>query len=230
MNNIRRHFTITGGALLLATAFGGMPAWASDASDATELVDKSQKTIQDFTSNKDFPTLKSALNKAKGVLIFPQILKAGLVIGGSGGSGVLMVRDQNTGNWSGPAFYTMGTASVGLQAGASSAEVIMVVHSQKALDSLYTNKLKLGADASIAVGPKGVGTGASVTADFVVYSAVKGAFVGMSVDGSVLDVRDTLNLAYYGKPLTPVDILIKQVSSHPGANALQETMRNATKM
>jgi lipid-binding SYLF domain-containing protein len=143
---------------------------------------------------------------------------------------VLMVRDENTGNWTGPAFYTMGTASVGLQAGASSAEVVMVVHSQKALDSLYTNKLKLGADASIAVGPKGVGTGASVTADFVVYSAVKGAFVGMSVDGSVLDVRDTLNLAYYGKPVTPVDILVKQVSSHPGANAMQATMRNATKM
>jgi lipid-binding SYLF domain-containing protein len=230
MNKIRRHFTITGGAVVLAAAFGHMPARASDASDASALVEKAQSTITTFTTHKDFPTLQSALGKAKAVLIFPQILKAGFILGGSGGSGVLLVRDEKTGNWVGPAFYTMGSASLGFQAGASSAEVVMVVHSQKALDSLYTNKLKLGADASIAVGPKGVGTGASVTADFVVYSAVKGAFVGMSVDGSVLDVRDTLNLAYYGKPLTPVDILIKQVSSHPGANALQETMRNATKM
>lgn len=228
MNNIRRHFTMTGGALLLASAFGGMPAWASDASDASALVDKAQKTIHDFTSNKDFPTLKTALGKARGVLIFPQILKAGFVLGGSGGSGVLMVRDEKTGNWSGPAFYTMGSASLGFQAGASSAEVMMVVHSQKALDSLYTNKLKLGADASIAIGPKGVGTGASVTADFVVYSTVKGAFVGMAVDGSVLDVRDTLNYAYYGKSVTPVDILIKQVSSNAGASALQTAMKNAT--
>lgn len=229
MNKIRRHFTITGGAVVLAAAFGHMPARASDASDASALVEKAQSTINTFTTHKDFPTLQSALGKAKAVLIFPQILKAGFILGGSGGSGVLLVRDEKTGNWVGPAFYTMGSASLGFQAGASSAEVVMVVHSQKALDSLYSNKLKLGADASVAIGPKGVGTGASLTADFIAYSTVKGAFVGMAVDGSVLDVRNTLNAAYYGKPVTPTDILARQNVNNPASAGLQNALKSATK-
>ena len=229
MNKIRRHFTITGGAVVLAAAFGHMPARASDASDASALVEKAQSTINAFTTHKDFPTMQSALGKAKAVLIFPQILKAGFILGGSGGSGVLLVRDEKSGNWVGPAFYTMGSASLGFQAGASSAEVVMVVHSQKALDSLYSNKLKLGADASVAIGPKGVGTGASLTADFIAYSTVKGAFVGMAVDGSVLDVRDTLNAAYYGKPVTPTDILVRQNVNNPASAGLQNALKGATK-
>src|SRR5678815_3769350 len=133
-----------------------------------------------------------ALGKAKAVLIFPQILKAGFVLGGSGGTGVLLVRDAK-GDWTGPAFYTMGSASLGFQAGASSAEVVMIVNSQKALDSLYSNKVKLGGDASAAIGPKGVGTGTALNSDFIVYSTVKGAFAGLTVDGTVLDVRGALN-------------------------------------
>lgn len=229
MNKIRRQFSIRAGALVLAGAVGSMPAFASDAADASALVDKAQSTVSAFASNKDFPSLKPALAKAKAVLVFPQILKAGFILGGSGGSGVLLVHDEKTGNWVGPAFYTMGSASLGFQAGASSAEVLMVVHSQKALDSLYTNKLKLGADASVAIGPKGVGTGASITADFVAYSTVKGAFVGMAVDGSVLDVRDTLNSAYYGKPASPTDILLKQTVSNPASAGLQSALKNIVK-
>jgi lipid-binding SYLF domain-containing protein len=140
-----------------------------------------------------------------------------------------VVRDEKSGNWGNPAFYTMGTASLGLQAGVAAAEVVMVVHTQKALDSLYTNKIKLGADASVAVGPKGIGTGASVSADFVVYSQAKGAFAGLAVDGSVLDVRETLNTAYYGKPVTPLEILVKQEVSNPASAGLQAALARATK-
>src|SRR5574337_107860 len=123
----------------------------------------------------------------------PQVLKAGFVLGGSGGSGVLLVRDAKTGGWVGPAFYTMGSASLGFQAGAASAEMVMVINSQKAPNAIYTNKVKLGGDASVAVGPKGAGTGGSLTADFIVYAKAKGVFAGIAVDGSVLDVRQGLN-------------------------------------
>jgi lipid-binding SYLF domain-containing protein len=157
------------------------------------------------------------------------VLKAGFILGGSGGSGVLMVRDEKTGKWVGPAFYTVGTASLGLQAGASSAEVLMVINNQKSLDSLYTNKVKLGGDASVAVGPKGQGTGASVTADFVVYAKAKGAFAGVAFDGSVLDVRDKLNNAYYGKAVTPADILVKREASNPASAKLQEALAKTGK-
>lgn len=225
----RRTLTLASLSVAVAAAFSSLPARASDATDAQELVDKSRLTITSIGSDKDFDSFHAALGKAKAVLIFPNVLKAGFILGGSGGSGVLMVRDAKTGEWGGPAFYTMGSASIGFLAGASAAEVVMIVNSQKALDSLYTNKVKLGADASVAAGPKGVGTGASLTADFVVYSKVQGAYAGMSVDGSVLDVRESLNAAYYGKPITPVDILVKNAATNPTSASLKSTLKSNTK-
>ena len=230
MNMTRRSLTVAGVALAATVAMtASPPARASDASDAAELVAKAQATIGEFGRNKDFPTFSPALAKARGVLIFPQVLKAGFVLGGSGGSGVLLVRDAKTGKWVGPAFYTMGSASLGFQAGASAAEVVMIVNSQKALDSLYASKVKVGGDASVAVGPKGTGTGIALDSDFVAYSAVKGAFAGLAIDGSVLDARGGLNSAYYGKKkTTPIDILVKrQVANKPESAALQAAVKKA---
>jgi lipid-binding SYLF domain-containing protein len=228
MNMTRRSLALAGGALAAMVAgTASLPAQASDVSDAKELVAKAQATIEEFGRNKDFPTFSPALAKARGVLIFPQVLKAGFVFGGSGGSGVLLVRDAKKGKWIGPAFYTMGSASLGFQAGASAAEVVMIVNSQKALDSLYSSKVKVGGDASVAVGPKGTGAGIALDSDFVAYSTVKGAFAGLAIDGSVLDVRGALNSAYYGKKTTPVDILVKQAASKPESAALQAAVKKA---
>ena len=226
MNISRRSLALAGLGLALAAA-GSSPARASDASDAADLVREAQKTIADFGANKEFPTFSPALAKAKAVLIFPQVLKAGFILGGSGGNGVLLVRDAKSGGWVGPAFYTMGSASLGFQAGASSAEVVMIINSQKSLDSLYSNKVKLGGDASAAIGPKGVGTGTALNADFIVYSTVKGAFAGIAVDGSVLDVRQSLNNGFYGTKATPVEILVKQEHKKPEAAALQAAVKKA---
>lgn len=227
MNLTRRSLSLAGISLAILFATAALPARASDESDAADLVMKAQATITTFGASKEFPTFSPALAKAKGVLIFPQVLKAGFILGGSGGSGVLLVRDAKTGNWIGPAFYTMASASLGFQAGASAAEVVMIVNSQKALDSLYSNKVKLGGDASVALGPKGVGSGAALNADFIVYATVQGAFAGLSIDGSVLDVRGSLNSGYYGRKATPVEILIKQEVTKPEAAALQAAVKKA---
>jgi len=228
MNMTRRSLTVAGAALAVAVATIASPtARASDASDAKELVTKAQATIGDIGRNPDFPTFSPALAKARGVLIFPQVLKAGFVLGGSGGSGVLLVRDAKTGKWIGPAFYTMGSASLGFQAGASAAEVVMIVNSQKALDSLYASKVKVGGDASVAIGPKGTGAGIALDTDFVAYSTVKGAFAGLAIDGSVLDVRKGLNSAYYGKKVTPAEILVRQAATKPESAALQAAVKKA---
>lgn len=231
MNTTRRDFSFAVGTLAIAALFGSLPARAADdAADAKALVQKAQATVNAFAKNHDFSAeFGAALGKAKGVLIFPQILKAGFVLGGSGGSGVLMVRDEKTGSWSGPAFYTMGSASFGFQAGASSAEMVMLVHTQKALDSLHTSKVKLGGDASVAVWKKGMGTSAALSADFVAFSMVKGAFAGLAVDGSVIDVRDSLNAAYYGKPVTPLEILTKHEVSSPASAGLQAALKKTAK-
>ena len=205
------------------------PARAADRNDAEELVEKSRVTVQAMAAERDYIGMRQALAQARAVLVFPQVLRAGFILGGAGGSGVLLVRDTTTGAWTGPAFYTMGSASVGLQAGASAAETVMVIQSQKALDSLYTNKLKLGTDASAALGSRGAEKGSSLNADFVVYAKVRGAFAGVTLDGAVLDVRQTLNTAYYGQSATPLDILVRRSVEQPGAAGLRDALAEAAR-
>ena len=216
-------------AIALALCGANPAARASDKTEAAELVAQSRDTLRSLVNDRDFVSMKSALAQAKGVLIFPQVVKAGFILGGAGGTGVLLAREGGSSTWAGPAFYTMGSASLGLQAGAVSAEMVMLVNSQKALDSLRKNKVKLGADASVALGSMGVDKDKVLNTDFVVYSKVKGAFAGVAVDGSVLDVRESLNAAYYGKPATPDDIVFKRSVSNPDAVVLQNAVADAAK-
>jgi lipid-binding SYLF domain-containing protein len=167
--------------------------------------------------------------KAKAVLVYPQIIEGGFIIGGSGGTGVLLVRDEKSGNFSAPAFYSMGGISLGFLAGGQAAEVMLLINSQKALDSMLSTKVKLGGNASYAVGPKGAGQGSTLNADIISYSKAKGAYASMALDGQVIDVRESLNAAYYGKPASPVDILVKNSVSNPGAAPLQAALKSIAK-
>ena len=209
-------------ALLLGVA--APVVMAKDEEDGQAIVDKARITLGEFMKDKDYAWLNANLGKAKGVLIYPQVLKAGFILGGSGGTGVLLVKDSKTGEWSNPAFYTLGSVSFGLQIGGEAAEVILVVNSQKGVDSLLSNKFKLGADASIALGPVGGGAKAEF-ADFYSFAKSKGLYAGMSFTGSVIDVRGGLNKAYYGKETTPVDILVKGAVSNKGADALRAELK-----
>jgi lipid-binding SYLF domain-containing protein len=209
-------------AVLLGTT--APAAMAKDEEDGQAIVDKARVTLSEFMREKDFESFRTHIKKAKGVLIYPQVLKAGFVLGGSGGNGVLLVKDAK-GEWSNPAFYTMGAVSFGLQIGGEAAEVILLVNSQKGVDSLLASKVKLGGDASIALGPVGAGGKTDLTADFISYAKSKGLYAGMNLEGSVIDVREGLNKAYYGKPTTPVDILVKRDVSNKGADALLEELK-----
>ena len=229
MMSIHRRAFIGAAGLAGAACFAPLPAWASDKSDAEALVAKARAAVTALAGDSDFASMKSALGRAQAVLIFPQVIKVGLVLGGAGGSGVLLVRDAGTGAWSGPAFYTMASASLGLQAGASAAEMVMLVNSPKALEKLYSNSVKLGADASAALGSRGAEKGAVMNTDFVAYSKVKGAFAGVAVDGAVLDVRQTLNSAYYGQAVTPSDILVNRSVSSADAEGLRTALADAVR-
>ena len=147
MTTTRRTFTLLGAAVAIAAAFISVPARADDASDAKSTVDKATATVNSFAADKNFPTLHGLMKKAKGVLVYPLIVEGGFIIGGSGGTGVLLVRDEKTGKFGSPAFYGMGGVSLGFLAGGQAAETMLVVNTQKALDSLLSTKLKLGGDA-----------------------------------------------------------------------------------
>ncbi len=210
---------------------GGTSAKASgtDSIEAQGIVDKAKATFNDFVIDKNYSWLQENLKKAKGVLIYPQILKAGFFLGGSGGTGVLLVRDEKTGDWSQPAFYTLGSVTFGLQIGGEAAEVVMMVMSQKAIDSLFTTSVKLGGDTSAAAGPYGIGAKGDITADIISFAKSKGVYAGLNVEGSMLNVRDSLNKAYYGQAVSPVDIIVKKLVSQKGSEELRAVLKKAAK-
>jgi lipid-binding SYLF domain-containing protein len=197
---------------------------------ARGLVDKARIMVESFLADKDMAWLRDHMKDAKGLLIIPELLKGGFILGGSGGSAVFLVRDEKTGEWSEPAFYTMGSVTFGLQIGGEKAEVIMLVNSVKGIESLYSSSVKLGAGASIAAGPVGAGAGAkaNLSADFLTFARSKGAYVGLSLEGAVISIRDSWNKAYYGKEVRPTDILVKGTVSNKHSEGLKSVVNKAT--
>ncbi len=213
--------TITG--MMIVTTVPA--ASAADRDDAQAIVDKARITFNDFMRDEHYTWLHDNLKNARGLLIFPQVLKAGFIVGGSGGTGVLVVKDEKTCDWSNPAFYTIGSLTLGLQIGGESAEVIMMVMSQKAIDSLYASSFKLGGDTSVALGPVGIGAKSNITADFISFAKAKGAYAGVNLEGSVVDVRDGFNSAYYGKSVRPMDIIVEKDVDNTGSHELLATLK-----
>jgi len=215
--------------ILILGGCAGTQKTPGSSVDEQGTVDKSLVTFRNFMADKEMEWFQKNLKDAKALLIVPNLLKAGFVLGGSGGSGVLVARDANTGNWSQPAFYTLGSVTFGLQIGGESAEVIMLIRTQKALDALYTSEFKLGGDASVSAGPVGVGTKADVMADVVSVAKSKGLFAGLNLEGSRVKVSDDSNMDYYKQAASPVDIIVKKTVSNPGSASLLQELKKAAK-
>ncbi|SMC17186.1 Lipid-binding SYLF domain-containing protein [Desulfacinum hydrothermale DSM 13146] len=217
-------------ALALALALGAFaPATAEDSISKPEtLVEEARLTLQSLTSDPNFSWLTTHLKDAQGVLIIPQFLKGGFIIGGSGGSGVLLVRDRQSGQWSQPVFYTLGGLSIGLQMGGEAAQVILMVRTQRGVDALMTSGFKLGGDAAVAAGPIGMAmegaTPHNLSADFLSFAKAKGAYAGMSLEGAIVKVRNDWNEQYYGKPVSPTDIVVTKAVSNPHSAALRAVL------
>jgi len=217
-------------AIIVCTFIAGsaIPVTAADPTEQQGLVDKARVSFESLLKDKNLSWLKENLNQAKGLIIIPSLLKAGFFIGGSGGSGVLIVKDEKTGQWSQPAFYTLGAGSLGIQFGAESAEIIMMVRTRKAVDALFASSFKLGADTSVAIGPVGTGVKSNVLADILSFSRTKGAYAGVSLEGAVIKTKDKWNEAYYGKAVSPIDIIVKRSVSNPGSKALRTSVAKAS--
>lgn len=193
------------------------------------LVDQARITFKSFMIDKNMAWFREHMNKAKGFLIIPDLLQGAWFIGGSGGRGVLVVKNNTTGDWSQPAFYTIGSLSFGIQFGGEKSEIIMMVFTQKGLDRLYSSSFKFGGDATIAVGPVGGGAKADVMTDFVSFVRSKGAFAGISMEGAIVKVNQDWNQAYYGKSVSPLGIVEKNLVSNPGSAELRDTIKSAFK-
>ncbi len=218
-------------ALSLVFSLGHPRAFAADDGELKNLVDKSRMTLSGFMADSNMSWFRDHIKDAKGIFIVPQLLKAAFFFGGEGGSGVFLVRDDKTGTWSEPAFYTMGAGSFGFQFGAQASEIVLLVMSQRGVESLLSNTFKLGADVSVAVGPVGAGiegsTAMNLSADMVSFARSKGLFGGVSVEGAVIAIRDESNRRYYGKEARPVDILVKQTVMNPHSADLKAALTHA---
>lgn len=193
-----------------------------------KLVADAQTTLSDFMRDPDQTWIHDNIGRAKALLIVPQIVKAGFIFGGSGGQGVLVVRNGKS--WSGPAFYDLATASVGFQAGVEVSELVMVVMTEKGLNSLLSSSFKIGGDASVAAGPVGAGAKSTVTADLISFSRAKGVYGGVNLDGTVVYSNVRWNDAYYGKSgVLPPDILIRRTATSPKSAALLGDVGKATR-
>jgi lipid-binding SYLF domain-containing protein len=222
-----KFFFMAGLIVFLSKGIFCPPAFADYATEAEQLVVKAQLTLQNFASNPNMAAFLKLAKEAKGVFIAPQILKGAFVVGASGGSGVLLAREKTTGPWAGPAFYTIGEVSFGLQIGGEASEVILLAMTERGVTAFLGNSFKLGGTIGIAAGPMGAGASAAsanLSADILSFSLSKGLYGGISLDGAVVAVREGLNTGYYGKELSATDILIRRDVLNKKASKLIETV------
>jgi lipid-binding SYLF domain-containing protein len=193
---------------------------AQEYSKQQAMVETAKLTFQKFVSDPNVGWGPNQAKNVKGIMIVPHLLRGAFIFGGAGGSGVFLARDDKTGNWSDPAFYTMGSASFGLQIGGDASEMILLVMTRKGMETYLTTSFKLGGDVSVAAGPVGAGAKGQTslqTADILSYSLAKGVFAGLSVEGAVVKTSNKSNEAYYGKGIRPADILITRAAKNEGA-------------
>ncbi len=204
-------------------------ASADDYTDIQALVDQSTILMKSFGDDPEMTWFQHNIQYAKAVFIVPQMLKAGFFIGGSGGSGVLLSRDMKTNIWSYPVFYSMGAVSFGLQIGGEASEIVLMVMTDKGMDSMLSTSFKLGADVTVATGPLGQGAKAA-TADILAFARSKGAFLGVSIEGAIVNPRDKWNAAYYKQKVSPADIIIRNTTHNPQADALRTAVAEQSKL
>ncbi len=176
------------------------------------LIESSEDTLKILNQNSDIKHFEKYLSKSRAILIFPEVYEGGFIFGAKGGNGILLIKKGE--KFTGPFFYSLGGLSIGLQAGAKSARVVMTVMTHRGLKSILKERVKLGVDVDAVVVTGGVGYSAESTprlADVYSFSNNDGLFVGTSIEGSYLQPRNDLNKVIYKKNLSPDEIIKYQI-------------------
>jgi SH3 domain-containing YSC84-like protein 1 len=228
VQRVIRYFTVVAVIGLLIACSRSEPARSPSGSDSPQqaIVESAAAALGSMRANGRFHALDGYLASAHGVMIFPRLVKAGLVFGGEGGTGVLVARKAD-GAFGAPAFYSIGGGSVGLQIGYQEASLVLVFMSERALLSALQRGVTLGTDVSVAAGTMGDASQArrqSSARDIYYFADVRGVFAGMSLDGAVVDARDSHNTAYYGAGATPQGIVLEQRFDRPEADVLRRAL------
>ena len=204
---------------IVFTLFLVSGAWA-DGSKQRKILRTSQLVLEEIQKSPDQQIPMNLVSKAKAIIVFPTMLKAGFFVGARYGKGIASVRAEETGEWGPPAFLFTTGGSFGFQFGAQAIDLILLVMSQRGLEGLLNEQFTLGGDIAISAGP--VGRHAEASADIFMqgeiysYSRSKGLFGGVSLKGTIITSDSDANLTYYGHPYTSKEILLtKQVRKVP---------------
>jgi len=217
---------VSAAGLALSGTLAGCGSATSTPSDAQLLVDESRAALQALLSAQELTALPRYIRGAKAVLIAPELLRGGFILGGRGGNAVMMVRMPD-GNWSYPAFYGVGGGTVGLQIGGQVSQLVLTIMTDKGLRAVEQSSFTVGADLSGSLFTLGAGVGASTglntNADMYAFSQNKGLFAGGTLDGTVISEDQGKNDAYYGFG-TPARVIFQGGKSNPGADSLRSLL------
>jgi SH3 domain-containing YSC84-like protein 1 len=209
------------------TGLAGQPAQAQN--EQQQLVERSRLVLDAFLSDPQFESVRVYVQNAYAVLIMPEMLKGGFLLGANYGTGILLARDPQSGAWGEPAFYGMGGGSIGLQIGLQSSDMIFTIMNEGALNKLLDHGLKFGADAGVAAGPLGAEVGTGTTThlgeDVYAWGISQGLFGGFWLDGTLILPKNDWNKAYYGRPIQPEEIVRQRsVVASAEVSALHDTL------
>src|SRR2546425_2875977 len=208
-------------AMFLVLALLVLPLGAEDKKEAERLQNCATviKEIMDIPD--DIP--QDLIDKAECIIVYPSVLKAAFIVGGSYGRGAMVCRsgEHFTGPWSAPTMMALEGASVGFQLGGQATDFVLLVMNPRGARAILSSKVKLGADASAAAGPKGrtanASTDVTMRAEVLSYSRSRGLFAGLSLEGSTVRPDNDANERIYGKKVEAESIVFKGAVAVPPA-------------
>ncbi len=213
MQLLARFALLSLGALAIAA-----PPAVEAAPPPPQRLENATRVLDEIMRSPDRAVPRRLLEDAYAIAVIPDVVKAGLLIGGRRGRGVVSVRTPE-GTWSHPAFITLTGGSIGFQAGVQSTDVVLVFRSARGVDSIVNGKFTLGADAAVAAGPVGrnaqASTDSDLRAEIYAYSRSRGLFAGVSLDGAVLSIDHRANQGSYGRNITPRAVFEGRVNVSP---------------
>lgn len=203
-------------------------AAAQDTADQQELVDRAAIAVRSLRQDKGIgPGFEGVLANAKAVVVVPQLLKGGFIIGGEVGNGVMIARTPD-GSWGSPSFVRLAAASVGLQIGGAVSEVAFTIMTDKGLQAVLANQFKFGGDVQAAIGPIGGQVEASTTTelgvDIFAHATSQGLFAGGAFEGAVIDQLESWNQSFYGSVVDPGKLVVDPLPAGARADGLRQAL------
>jgi len=231
---MKKAFTYLMSLLFVALPVFPAPAWAADHEKDEDRLKNSGTVLKEILDvPEDIP--QDLLDKADCVVVFPSVLKAAFIVGGSYGRGAMSCRrgQDFRGSWGAPTMMALEGGSFGFQIGGEATDFVLLVMNERGAGGILTSKVKLGADASVAAGPVGrtasAETDATLRADILSYSRARGAFAGIALEGSTIRPDDGANRQIYGQKIPARQIVRSgKVAIPPAAQDLISTLESRT--